>query len=74
MAELEKRQKTVRVNINLPIKLVNSVKEYADDYGIPYTQAYVILLQTAIEQKDTLKKLPSILDGINSLKELSDKE
>lgn len=47
----------IRVNMNLPKKIVEQVKKYADELGLPVTQAYIVLLNRALEQKDlkTLK-------------------
>ena len=33
-----------RVNMNLPTKIVEEVKEYAEELGLPVTQAYTMLL------------------------------
>lgn len=37
-----------RVNMNLPSYIVNAVKDYAYDIGIPITQAYVIILSRGL--------------------------
>lgn len=79
MAQLEKRDIT-RVNMNLPTKIVLQVKEYAEELGLPITQAYTVLLNQSLEQKDMLKNMPQILnymanlnDIANELKSNSDK-
>ena len=71
MAQLEKRDIT-RVNMNLPTQMVNKVKEYADSLGLPVTQAYTVLINMALEQKDMLKFMPDLLKGVTDLKELAD--
>lgn len=70
MAQLEKRDIT-RVNMNLPTKIVLQVKEYAEELGLPITQAYTMLLNQALEQKDMLKNMPQIINSMASLKELA---
>lgn len=40
--------KLKRVNINLPIDLVNKVELYADSIGINYTSAYILLLNRGL--------------------------
>lgn len=70
MAQLEKRDIT-RVNMNLPTKIVLQVKEYAEELGLPITQAYTVLLNQSLEQKDMLKNMPQIIDSMASLKELA---
>lgn len=61
----------VRVNINLPTKLVKKVREYAEEQGLPYTQAYTVLLNQAIEQKDVIRQLPDVLNGIALLQKIN---
>ena len=71
MAQLEKRDIT-RVNMNLPTQMVTKVKEYADSLGLPVTQAYTVLINMALEQKDMIKAMPELLKGVSDLKELAD--
>lgn len=61
-----------RVNMNLPTKIVEEVKEYAEELGLPVTQAYTMLLNQALEQKDLIKNMPKILNTINELKVVAD--
>ena len=55
--------KLERVNINLPVKLVNRVKHYARVNGLPTTQAYVILLNNALKEKN----MPTLLNALNDI-------
>lgn len=73
MAQLEKRDIT-RVNMNLPTQMVAKVKEYADNLGLPVTQAYTVLINMALEQKDMIKAMPELLKGVSDLKELADSQ
>lgn len=73
MAQLEKRDIT-RVNMNLPTQMVTKVKEYADSLGLPITQAYIVLINMALEQKDMIKAMPELLKGVSDLKELADSQ
>ena len=70
MAQLEKRDIT-RVNMNLPTQMVNKVKEYAEELGLPITQAYTVLINMALEQKDMLKNMPQILNSMANLKDIA---
>lgn len=70
MAQLEKRDIT-RVNMNLPTQMVTKVKEYADSLGLPVTQAYTVLINMALEQKDMIKVMPELLKGLSDLNELT---
>lgn len=56
-----------RVNINLPITLIERVKDYADNLGLNTTSAYIVLLNQALDQKQSLNSLPAILDMYNAI-------
>ena len=64
----------VRVNINLPKNVIERVKEYADEIGIPMTQAYIVLINMALQQKDVIAMMPALMKGIAELKEISDNQ
>ena len=70
MAQNEKRDIT-RVNMNLPTKIVLQVKEYAEELGLPITQAYTVLLNQSLEQKDMLKNMPQILNSMVNLTDIA---
>lgn len=61
-----------RVNINLPKDLVESVKEYANEMGVNVTTAYIFLLKQALQQNNTMKNLPALLNLFSQLKTLDD--
>lgn len=67
MAQLEKRDIT-RVNMNLPTSMVKKVKEYAEELGLPITQAYTVLINSALQQKETMKILPDLLNSFQEAK------
>lgn len=71
MAILEKRELT-RVNMNLPTEIVNSVKVFANDLGLPITQAYTVLLNQALEQKSLYDSLPEMIKAFNHILENKD--
>ena len=73
MANLEKRNIT-RVNMNLPTKLVEEVKTFAEDLGLPTTQAYTVLINYALEYKEMLNTMPQLLNAVNDLKVIYDNE
>lgn len=58
-----------RVNINLPTATVERVKEYARELGLPITQAYTILINNALNQKDTIDMLPRIFELAKEFKD-----
>lgn len=58
-----------RVNMNLPADLVQKVIEYGEKLGLNTTSAYIVLLNQALEQKETLNNMPAILEFINCFRE-----
>lgn len=63
-----------RVNINLPIKLIERVQEYSRNMGIPYTQGYTILLNQALQQQDNLKTLTNFTDAVKLVSNMNEEE
>lgn len=55
-----------RVNMNLPADLVQRVVEYGESKGLNVTSAYIVLLNQALDQKETIDSLPIMLDLIKS--------
>lgn len=70
MAQLEKRDIT-RVNMNLPTQMVSKVREYAEELGLPVTQAYTVLLNKALDYDEMVKTMPLLIKTFNDVKELS---
>lgn len=56
-----------RVNMNLPADLVQRVVAYGESKGLNTTSAYIVLLNQALDQKDTIDNLPLILELINKV-------
>lgn len=71
MTEKKKKLELKRVNMNLPVDLIQKVTEYGEKLGLNTTSAYVVLLNQALNQVDTINNLPLILDTVNKLKELT---
>ena len=51
---------TTRVNYNLPTKLVNRVKEYSKEMGVPITYGVVLLLNKGLDSEKTLNAMTKI--------------
>lgn len=68
MATYNKKIELKRVNFNLPANLVQRVEDYALSLGVNTTNAYIILLNQALDYKDTLNNLPALLDLISEYK------
>lgn len=70
----EKNIELIRVNMNLPASIVNRVKDYAEKIGINTTSAYIVLLNQALDQKESIESLPIILDAIEEFKKYKKEE
>lgn len=68
-----KKYETIRVNVNLPIKLVERVKEFSDNFGIPATQGYILLLNSGLKQETMGSQLEMVNNIIENAKKLEPK-
>ncbi len=55
-----------RVSINLPKDLVQRVEEYGEMKGLNTTSAFIILLNQALDAKDTIDNLPYLIELLKS--------
>ena len=51
-----------RVNMNLPADLVQRVVKYGESKGLNTTSAYIVLLNQALDRKDTMENLPLMME------------
>ncbi len=65
MSNVKKNVELKRVNINLPLSLVEKVKEFASSVGINTTSAYIVLLNQALDYKNTTDNIPLMLKAYN---------
>ncbi len=65
MATYNKKVELKRVNMNLPVTLIQRVEEYALSLGVNTTNAYIYLLNQALDNKDALNNLPVIMSLFN---------
>ena len=63
-----------RVNVNLPINLIERVQEYSKNMGIPYTQGYTILLNQALQQQDNIKSIANFTDAIKLVSKMNEED
>jgi len=66
---LPQRYETTRVNMNLPSKLVEKLKAYSEQIGMPMTQTVTLLLNQGLESKVVLEELPKITTMYHDYKE-----
>lgn len=62
MAKTKVVYSLTRVNYRLPSKLVERVKQYSIDLGVPMTQGVVLLLTKALDNENILEQLPMLLE------------
>ena len=60
MAKTKVVYELTRVNYRLPSKLVERVKQYSNDLGVPMTQGVVLLLTKALDNDYILYQLQSL--------------
>jgi len=59
-----------RLNMNMPVSLIQQVDEYANRMNLNRTSAMIVLVSTALEQKNAIDMMEELL---NKLKLESDK-
>ena len=62
MTQNKKKIELKRVNMNLPADLVQRVVEYGESKGLNTTSAYIVLLNQALDQKNTIDNLPLFIE------------
>lgn len=62
MAKTKVVYELTRVNFRLPSKLVERLKQYSTDLGVPMTQGVVLLLTKALHNENILEQLPMLLE------------
>lgn len=62
MASRKNKVDLKRVNINLPTSLIQRVTDYGIENGLNTTSAYIVLLNQALDQKETIKNLPIMMN------------
>lgn len=70
MTENKKKTRLVRIAMNFPEPLLNQVKEYADSLGVNMTNAFIFLVNQALQQKDIFKNFPIMISMLNELKQM----
>lgn len=68
MARTKPSTNLKRVNINLPINVIEQVKEYADELGVNTTSAYILLLNQALEYRGIIKQMPTLITLYGDMK------
>lgn len=62
MTQKKNKIELKRVNMNLPSDLVQRVVAYGESKGLNTTSAYIVLLNQALDQKDTIDNLPLMME------------
>ncbi len=58
----KKKVELKRVNVNLPVDLVNKVVEYGEKNGLNTTSAYIVLLNQGLSQIEMINSMPTVLE------------
>ena len=70
MTENKKKTKLVRIAMNFPEPLLNQVKDYAESLGVNMTNAFIFLVNQALQQKDMFNNFPIMISMLNELKQM----
>ena len=70
MTENKKKTKLVRIAMNFPEPLLNQVKDYAESLGVNMTNAFIFLVNQALQQKDMFNNFPIMISLLNELKQM----
>lgn len=62
MSKTKVAYELTRVNYRLPSKLVERLKQYSNDLGVPMTQGLVLLLTKALDNEIIIDQLPMIME------------
>ena len=62
MTEKKNKIELKRVNMNLPADLVKRVVAYGESKGLNTTSAYIVLLNQALDQKETIDNMPILME------------
>lgn len=58
-----------RLNMNMPVDLIQQVDEYAERMNINRTSAVIVLVSTALEQKNAMSVIDTLLDKLGDIEE-----
>ena len=58
-----------RLNMNMPVDLIEQVDEYAERMNINRTSAVIVLVSTALEQKNVMSVMDELLNKLGELEE-----
>lgn len=56
-----------KLNINLPIDLIEQIDEYANRMNLNRTSAIIILVSTSLEQKNTVSAIDQLISKFEKL-------
>lgn len=72
--KMRTKYETVRVNYNLPIKLVERVRQFSEKFGVPTTQGVIILLNSGLRVENSQEQLLLANELANKVQELKNED
>lgn len=67
MAMKKSKVELKRVSVNLPVNLVEKVEAYGESIGVNTTNAYIFLLNQALNQNASINSIPMIQQMMHQL-------
>lgn len=62
--DMKKNNEKKRLNMNIPSNLLSAIDDYADSMSLSRTSAIIVLVNTALEQKNTIDVMQELLQEI----------
>lgn len=59
-----------RLNMNMPVDLIEQVDEYADKMNVNRSSAINMLVSTALEQKNAMNMMERLMNEMQNIKKL----
>lgn len=59
-----------RLNMNMPVSLIQQVDEYASRMNLNRTSAMICLVSTALEQRNAIDMMESLLNKLSELEQV----
>ena len=59
-----------RLNMNMPVNLIQQLDKYANRMNLNRTSAMICLVSTALEQRNAIDMMGSLLDKLSELEQV----
>lgn len=57
-----------RVSVNLPVSIYEKIKDYGIGLGLNFTSSLIVILNQALEQRESMSALPLLSSMLDDMK------